>query len=503
MDVTRRTFLGAGSATLASTALGLGLPSGTSQKPNVLLILTDEQSLWTLSQFGGQLPGTPNIDSIGKRGATFRNFFVTSAVCTPSRGCYMTGRFPHANGAYRNDVALNPGEFTLGSLFENADYETGYAGKWHLDGKNNPTFPDWIPASRSFGFRDHEWMYNQGHWKRIIERPRNWPDNCSVVDNGSAKVVSPHPDGRPDLSYKIDAPGEFFTDWLTDKAIEFIQRPRNTPFFYILSFPDPHMPFSVEEPYATMFSPDTMALPESFHQSQLPKWAEEKQKREDLRSEGVSSKDDPRREPVFRKRKSQYLGEVKCIDDNVGRILQVLSEREMLENTLIIFASDHGEYMGEHGIYYKNELYEPAHHVGMMMCWPKHIDAGINVNQCVANVDLLPTLAGLLGLKTSGLEQGRDASALLHGDSSHWEDIAFIHKDDFSQSGVFTERWELGLAKEEDSVLFDRKNDSLQIHNLYHEPAYASVVKELTNRTIQHNRDVGSPALEWLAKLPA
>jgi uncharacterized sulfatase len=501
MSITRRTFIATGTTALASSALGLGFPSGTPQRPNVLFIITDQQSLWTLGQYGGQLPGTPNIDSIGERGATFRNFFVTSAVCTPSRGCYMTGRFPHANGAYVNDVPLNPDEFTLGNLFDNAGYETGYVGKWHLDGKNNPSWPDWIPDSRSFGFRDHQWMYNQGHWKRIIERPNGWPDNLSSAQVGNTTDTSHQPDGRPDETYNAASPGEYFTEWLADKAIDFIERPRQTPFFYVLSFPDPHQGYVVEEPYASMFPPDTLKLPATFHQKDLPAWAEEKQKHEDLPSEHVTSPDDPRREEIFRNRKSQYLGEVKCIDDNVGRILATLRERNMLDNTLIIFGSDHGDYMGEHGIYYKNELYETAHHVGMMMCWPKGIAAGTNVKQCVANVDILPTLAGLLGLKTSGREQGRDASALLHGDASHWEDIAFIHKDNFSQSGVFTEHWELGLAQDGDSVLFDRLNDPLQVHNLYHDPKYAIVVKQLTARTIEHNRQVGCPALEWLAKL--
>lgn len=514
MEISRRKFVGAGAVAVTGSALGLGFPSGTSTRPNVLMILTDEQSLWTISQFGGKLPGTPNIDSIGKRGATFRNFFVTSAVCTPSRGCYMTGRFPHAHGAVHNDLPLNPDEFTLGHLFSNAGYETGYAGKWHLDGKNDPNWPDWIPDARSFGFRDHQWMFNQGHWKRIMERPVDWPANYSQAAtsanfdaNTVAKSIagpptykSAQPDGRPNVSYAVAAPGEFFTEWLTDKAIEFIQRPRQSPFFYVLSIPDPHPPFSVPEPYASMFPPDTMQVPETFHQKDLPKWAAQ-MLQDDFKRENVTSGDDPRREALLRTRRSEYLGMIKCVDDNVGRILQTLRERNLLDNTLIIFTSDHGEYMGEHGIYFKNALYEPAHHVGMVMCWPGHIAPGTNINQCVANVDLLPTLAALLGLKSAGREQGRDASALLHGDKSKWEDVAFIHKDNFSQSGVFTEQWELGLAKDGDSVLFDRRNDPHQINNLYHDPAHANLIKQLTTRTIQHNRQVACPALSWLELL--
>jgi uncharacterized sulfatase len=508
-SITRRTFLAAGTAALASTAFGAAKGG---ERPNVLFILTDEQSLWTLGVYGGLLPGTPNIDSIGKEGAIFKNFFVTSAVCTPSRGCYMTGRYPHAHGACHNDLPLNANEFTLGHMFQQAGYETGYAGKWHLDGKNNPTWPDWIPAARSFGFEDHQWMFNQGHWKRIEEHPEGWPNNLSVatisesfdgskVESSSGRrYISAERDGRPNESYSEKAKGEYFTDWLADKAIDFIKRPRTSPFFYVLSFPDPHSPFTVDSRYSSMFPRGDMKLPETFHQKDLPVWAE-KMRLEDVKREGVTSEDDPRREKIFQERKAEYLGMVKCIDDNVGRILETLRSLQALDNTLIIFASDHGQYMGEHGIYFKNALYEPAHHVGMLMRWPRGIQRGTVVQECVANVDLLPTLAGLLSLKTSGREQGRDASPLIRRERIDWRDEAFIHKDYFSQSGVFTQEWELGLDKSGDSVLFDRKRDPLQISNLYRDPKCKAVVEDLTERTIRHNQKVNSPALEWLNSL--
>jgi len=474
------------------------------KRPNVLFILTDEQSLWTLGVYGGKLPGTPNIDSIGREGVVFRNFFVTSAVCTPSRGCYMTGRYPHSHGAYHNDLPLHPDEFTLGHMFQRAGYETGYAGKWHLDGKNNPTYPDWIPDARSFGFEDHKWMFNQGHWKRIVERPEGWPNNISkatVVDETLPSVppeqVSSRPDGHPDESYSVTAPGEYFTDWLTDKAVEFIRRPRTSPFFYVVSYPDPHPPFTVEPKYASMFPKESMELPETFHQKNLPIWAE-KMRQQDIKWEHLSSEDDPRREEIFREWKSQYLGEIKCIDDNVGRILKTLRERDQLDDTLTIFASDHGEYMGEHGLYFKNALYEPAHHVGMLMRWPNGIKPGTEVNECVANVDFLPTLAGLLSLETARKEQGRDASPLIRQKKVDWKDEAFIHKDYDSQSGVFTQQWELGLDKSGDNVLFDRTSDHLQVNNLYHDPQHKTVVDDLTSRTIEHNEKLGTPALKWL-----
>ncbi|MEO6983440.1 MAG: sulfatase-like hydrolase/transferase [Edaphobacter sp.] len=500
--ISRRNFMSTAAAALVATSLkGTAQKPSSTSRPNVLLILTDEQSLWTLSAYGGALPGTPNIDSIGKEGVIFRNFFVTSAICTPSRGCYMTGRYPYSNGAVRNNVPIHPDEFTLGNMFKNAGYQTGYVGKWHLDGTYDPTLPDWIPAERSFGFTDHQWMYNRGHWKRIVERPHEWPENLShgTVSAEDKVYTSAKADGRPDENYNVKTTGEYFTNWLTDKAVDFIRLPRTDPFFCVVSYPDPHPPFSVSEPYASMFAPSSMKLPETFYQKDQPVWAEQ-QLQEILKREQVTGRDDPRRVKIFQKSKAEYLGEVKCIDDQVGRILKTLRESGQLDDTLIIFASDHGEYMGEHGLYFKNNLYEAAHHVGMLMRWPAGIRPGTDVEDCVANVDLLPTLAGMLSLKTSGREQGQDASQLLRGDTAGWRDEAFIHRDNFSQSGVFTREWELGLNKGGGSILFNRKTDPLQTHNLYNDPAHKSIVADLTKRTIQHNKAVGASQelMAWL-----
>ena len=126
----RRDFLRTGSGLAAATAAGCGAHTESqSQRPNVLLIYTDEHSHWTLGAYGGTIIGTPNIDSIGREGAIFNNFFVNSAVCTPSRGCLMTGRYPHQHGAYQNNIELNRDEVTIAELFRRAGYETGMGGQ--------------------------------------------------------------------------------------------------------------------------------------------------------------------------------------------------------------------------------------------------------------------------------------------------------------------------------------------------------------------------------------
>jgi uncharacterized sulfatase len=495
MTQRRRDFLASGAALAASSlACQTREPAPVPQPPNVLVIYTDEHARWTLGAYGDKQIGTPNIDRIGREGATFHNYFVNSAVCTPSRGCFITGRYPHSHGAYRNDVELNRDEVTMAHMFEQQGYDTAMAGKWHLDGTPRP---GWMTPARSMGFADCKWMYNRGHWKRIVERPEGWPDNRSVAVVGKNPVIPDEPDGMPDIDYNVNAEGEFFTDWLADKAIDFMTQDRQRPFFYYLSIPDPHGPDSVRAPYDTMFQPEDMPIPNTFYQENLPDWAETARLNQ-LKSDRANSVRDPRREQKLRRILTQYFGAVKCIDDSIGRILKALEAKGILDNTLVMFTSDHGDYLGEHGLYNKNQLYEPAHQVAMLLRWPEKIAAGTVVDECVGSVDVQPTLLKLLGLETSGREQGFDASALLTGDASGWKNETWIHHSSLKRAGIFTPEWQFALVDGGDPILFDRRNDPDQVTNLAADPARKPLVGELTTRIIDHNREVESPALGWL-----
>ncbi len=491
----RRSFLQSSAvAGLGGLACSTGEEQAAARPPNVLCLYTDEHSTWSLGAYGGKLVDTPHLDSIASQGATFHNFFVNSAICTPSRGCFITGRYPHSHGAYRNNIELNRDDVTLAHCFQRAGYETVMLGKWHLDGEPRP---GWVAGERSMGFGDCQWMFNRGHWQRIIERPERWPCNRSVAKAGGQTYIPEDPDGRPDMDYNVNAEGRYFTDWITDKTIEYLQRPRNNPFFCYLSIPDPHTPHTVGPPYDTMYKPEEMPVPETLYLEELPDWAA-KARNQAARQDRVKDWRDPKRAELLQRRKAQYCGMVKCLDDNVGRILAALSEQGILDNTLILFSSDHGQYMGEHGIYHKNQLYETAHRVSLLMRLPDKISAATHVRECLATVDVQPTVLGLLGLPGSGREQGRDTSPLLHGDASAWRNEAFIHHSSLERAGIFTPEWEFALVEGADAILFDRTNDPDQTRNLYSDPKHKSTVDELTERVLAHNREVEAPALKWL-----
>ncbi len=223
MSVGRRTLQSVAMAALAaSLCAGDARGGADGERPNLLVIYTDQLSSWAISAYAPRLTNTPNygkvvvktpnIDRLGREGAILTNFFTNSAVCTPSRGCFWTGRYPHAHGAYRNNIPLNRDEITIAQLLARAGYDTGYSGKWHLGGTPKPGF---VTQARAMGFADSRYMFNRGHWKKIIDLP-----------DGRAKV----------FPYKVVGDRKTFTtDWLTDKAVAFINQPRRQPFFYVWS----------------------------------------------------------------------------------------------------------------------------------------------------------------------------------------------------------------------------------------------------------------------------
>jgi uncharacterized sulfatase len=441
---------------------------GEKKYPNLLIIHTDQLSCWAVSSYARQLTGTPNygktlvetpnIDSLAEEGAILYNFFTNSAVCTPSRGCLISGRYPHDHGAYKNNIEMNRDEVTIAHVLQNNGYETGYAGKWHLDGAPKP---GWVKPERSMGFADCRFMFNRGHWKKIVDQPQGNPK------------VSP---------YKVVGDKKTFTtDWLADKTIEFINKPRRRPFFYMVSIPDPHGPFTVREPYMSMYEPEEMTVPNTFKAT--PPGGK--------RNRGKNKE-------AMKKHKAHYCGLVKCIDYNVGRILESLRSKRILDDTIVVFTTDHGEYMGEHGLYGKNQWYRTAYQIPFLVRWPKKIQPGTAISHFVTNVDVQQTLLGLMGIKPCGREQGRDASPLLRAEKLEWKDEAMIHHSSLESAGIFTPEYELVLKANGNHMLFDRLDDPEQTKNLHNNPEYGELMSKLAERIVRHNVEVDAPAVSWL-----
>lgn len=423
-------------------------------RPNLLIVQTDQQSTWTLNSYGGRVAETPHANRLSAEGVTLERCMTPHALCTPSRGAFVTGRFPRCNGAWHNHEPLKPDERTFGHQLTDAGYATGYAGKWHLDGRPKP---GWVHPDRTMGFTDGALMYNRGHWKRIEEWPGVGQPTCFPTDKVGNEVTYP-------------------TDWLTERATGFIdehlQSDAIRPFAYMIAIPDPHGPFSVRAPYDTMFDPAKMVVPGTFYDDHLPDWA----------SADRYAFDNPNREQELRRDMALYYGMVKHIDDCLGRLLAYLDEKGLAENTVVVFTSDHGEFMGEHGLSEKNRVYETAHHVPMIIRWPRGLPAGRRVKKHTSLLDFQPTILSLLGVEHSGREQGKDASRLLREDDPAWEDVTFLVADLPRRLGVFAGRHQLAYVEGGETVLFDRINDPEQTCNLAKAAEHADTVRQLTRR---------------------
>ncbi|MFO7818449.1 MAG: sulfatase-like hydrolase/transferase, partial [Desulfovibrionales bacterium] len=225
---------------------------------------------------------------------------------------------------------------------------------WHLDGSE---YPGWVPTSRGRGFEDSLLMFNRGHWKYVRPQECGYP-GLYADEHTFGEYFELDKDEYADAVYT--------TDYLADVTVDFIREHQEEPFLFTCSIPDPHQPWCVGPPYDTMFDPDELELPETFDEDDVattfPFTAQRRERIKKVYSDMIAEHGE---EYVFRRVKAAYLGMVKRIDDNVGRIVDALRETGQLENTIVVFTSDHGDYMGSHRLLYKGYMHRASESGGV------------------------------------------------------------------------------------------------------------------------------------------
>ncbi|MDX1285436.1 MAG: sulfatase [Draconibacterium sp.] len=436
-------------------------------QPNLVLIQTDEHNFRTLGCYREHLseeqafiwgPGnnveTPNIDFLAENGVIFTKFYATTPVCSPSRGSLISGLYPHQNGVPKNDVPLNDDVVTYSEVLTKAGYKTGFIGKWHLDGEGKP---QWGPERR-FGFDDNKYMYNRGHWKKLEDTPTG------------PKVAGTNDKGEP--NYDLDGADEksFTTDFLTDRTIDFIEKNKDFPFSIYLSLPDPHGPDKVRPPYDNMYTDMNFEKPPTFNLDPeiVPSWAK------------------PEKNP--KTTHHQYFGMVKCIDDNVGKIITYLRENNLLDKTIIVFTSDHGDLRAEHGKHNKGNPLEASAKIPFIVYYPAKIPAGTVVNNAFGVVDFSPSILNFMDKKVPTQMVGRDFSNLLTNpeNAENYEDIAILRATGTGSNGnwvaAITSHYKLILSKNDEPWLIDMKTDPNEKINYIKKAGKTEIVKELATK---------------------
>ena len=472
----RRDFMKKAGGVTAGAVLStsaMAKDSKDSPKPNLLVIMTDEHSFRTLGCYRktlskeqahmwgeGNIVETPYIDSIAKDGALCTNFYSTSPVCSPARGTFMTGLYPQNTPVLTNDIPLKGELITFASVLQKAGYSTGYSGKWHLDGHGKP---QWGPK-RQFGFADNRYMFNRGHWKVLEDTP-------------DGPRVKTQKNGKP--SYDITgADGtSFTTDWLTTKTLNFVNENKDKPFCYMVSYPDPHGPDKVRAPYDKMYTHMKFekARTSGKDKNGVPSWASPKKGGAD---------------------QAQYYGMIKCIDDNIKRILDTLKKNGQLENTVVVFTADHGDMRGEHDRQNKGIPLEASAKVPFIVRYPKKIASGKIINETLGGVDFMPTILGLLGVAATGNEDGRDASKLFTAKDSDWSDISFVRGTGESNwISAIDKRYKLILSQSDEPWLIDKVKDPDELQNFCFKPECRNVVKKLASALKEYGEKYNDESL--------
>jgi arylsulfatase A-like enzyme len=469
-------------ALLAVVPLAFAQPAP--QRPNILFIMSDDHAAHAISAYGSKVNTTPNIDRIAREGMLFRNAFVTNSICTPSRATILTGKYSHLNGTYMVAQRFDGSQQTFPKLLQQAGYETAVVGKWHL--VSDPT-----------GFDYWNILVNQGPYY-----------NPPMIENGVK---------RKQEGYTTDIITDITLDWLKNK------RDKSKPFMMKYHHKAPHREWTPGPDHIDQFDGKTIPEPANLHDDyatraspakeaemrvgrdmndldlklkpvanltaeQLARW---KQAYEAENEKDFAAK--PKDEVELTKRNYQrymkdYLGCVQSVDDNVGRVLKYLDESGLAQNTIVIYTSDQGFFLGDHGWYDKRFMYEESLRTPLLVRWPGVTRAGSTDEHIVLNLDFGQTLLDAAGAPQPSDMQGRSLVPLLKGQApSDWRQSMYYHYYEYPMShkvrehyGVRTDRYKLiHFYTVNEWELFDLKTDPQEMKNVYGDPAYADTRKQL------------------------
>ena len=441
--------------------------------PNILLIMTDQHNARCLSCAGEPVLQTPNIDRLAAEGVRFTNAFANSIHCGPSRISFLTGMYEHSHRRHRNRDEppdhLNP----ITSLLRNAGYRTAIIGKGHL-GVEWPrrqfdhcrfSFPTDSLCNEPLSCHYFKFLVDHG-------MADNYDLGTNYTYSEQPAITSPLP-----LDYCEE-------EWIGNEAVKYIESEGDeNPYFLFMSFTRPHNPLTVPAPYDRMYDPKKIQLP--------PNWNDTCQGKAERQQQGARGELNypfrPNDEGELRKCLSHYYGLVSLIDRQVGRVLQTLTERGQLDNTLVIFTSDHGDFAGEHGFMYKNlGFYDAIHRIPLVIRYPRAFRQNQTFDPFVESVDLYPTLTQILNFTDPWTVQGRSFLDAVR-DNAAWNKQTSICEH--VKSGTYhlslrNHRYRLTLdvapfIGTDESELYDYEIDPQELKNCWNDPAYSGVREKL------------------------
>jgi arylsulfatase A-like enzyme len=460
-------------------------PAAAADRPNIIFIMSDDHAAHAISAYGSRVNQTPNIDRLAREGMLLRNVFVTNSICTPSRAAILTGQYSHLNGVPVFN-RFDSSRVTVARLLQQGGYYTGMIGKWHL-------------GSDPAGFDRWEILPGQGVYTNPV-----------LYSATGEKTYT----------------GRYVTDVVTDLAIDFLKtRPRNKPFFLMLHHKAPHRPWEPDAAHRAKFAdrwipePETLwdsyatrtdALhenlqrvaadltrrdlklppPQNLEGKELTDWLAVKPDSVTVTRDGkpLTLTGEALGRWKYQRYMQDYLATIQSVDDNVGRLLTFLDRNGLSRNSIVIYTSDQGFFLGDHGLFDKRFMYEESLRMPFLIRWPAVIKPGSAGDAMALNVDFAPTFLDAARVSIPAGMQGVSLIPVLRGRApSDWRTSMYYRyyhdpgdHNTRAHYGVRTQTHKLiYFWKKDQWELFDLVNDPRELHSLYGAPGQEKITASL------------------------
>ncbi|HZW33692.1 MAG TPA: sulfatase-like hydrolase/transferase [Isosphaeraceae bacterium] len=441
-------------------------PESAARRPNLLLIIADDQGGNYLGVAGDPHEATPNLDALARQGVWFERAYCNAPLCTPSRQSLITGKLPHAIGVTQLTTRLADDVLTLGEWFRDHDYQTAAIGKMHFNGPSAHGFRERIDLA--------EWeSHLRDHPPRGGDHRRPWRpflDPAAVWLNAACQSA-----GLP--TEAMDA------TYFTERALDYLKRRGDRPFALVVSYYEPHSPFRFPRRWRPRFRPEQFSVP-----------AVSKQDRQEQPAVFANLSPDE-----IRGIQAAYYTSLSYVDSQIGRLIHGLDELGLSSRTLVVYVGDNGYMLGQHGRFEKHCFYEPAVRIPLIMRWADHLPRGRRITDLVEMIDVLPTVLHLLQLPMPPRLQGIDLEPLIQGRlGARGHDVVFSEYLENEEAMVRSDRFKLivgtGRRLRQDGYhtgkplpgpyqrLFDIVKDPGEARDLSADPAHQAIKEDLLHR---------------------
>ncbi|WP_016778270.1 sulfatase family protein [Anaerophaga thermohalophila] len=497
---------------LCSLAVSCSKAEKQDERPNIVFIMSDDHAYQAISAYSNKLIETPNIDRLAREGMLFTNASVTNSICAPSRATILTGKHTHIHGKIDNIFPFDTTNITFPQILHEQGYQTAMFGKLHFG--NNPK-----------GFDEFKILPGQGDYYN--------PE--FITNNGDTTIQG----------YVTDIITDLTLDWLENRRREedpfmlfylhkaphreWFPAPRHYKEFTRRTFPEPETLFDDYEGRGTAareaemnllkhmtISADNKIYPEvakdlgieemnewgfnvfkskydRFTEAQREQWdAVYGPVNEEFKKMYPSMNDSAFMRWKYQRYMQDYLACIASVDENVGRVLDYLDENGLSENTIVVYTSDQGFYLGEHGWFDKRFIYEESFRTPLLIRWPEKIEPGSATDEMVQNLDFAQTFLEAAGIEAPDDMQGESLMPLLEGNFEEWDrDAVYYHYYEYPgfhmvkrHYGIVTKDYKLAhfYYDIDEWELYDRRNDPMELNNVYDDPAYEQVVIELKEK---------------------